>query len=160
MSSIRVVFVSVLVASGIGCAEGLAPTPDALTGRWSTAPAALSPSGQYVRSYDFTADRKYVHTVTTRGVYPQLPADSVGSTYREYGSYVLHADTLLAVQDSTKSWDRLSGEYLHVGPPGIYIEGPPTDPVIELTPSRLTLRYMVNPGDRYVPVVEVYLREQ
>ena len=160
MTSIRILFVSVIIASGIGCADGLAPTPDALTGRWSTAPQPLSPSGQYVMSYVFTADRKYVRSVTMRGVYPQLPADSVGSIYREYGSYVLHADTLLAAQDSTKSWDWLSGEYFHVGPPGMSIEGPPTDPVIELTPSRLTLRYMVNPGDRYVPVVEVYLRER
>ena len=160
MTSIRVLFVSVIAAAGVSCADGLAPTPDALTGRWSTAPEALSPSGHYVRSYDFTADGKYVHTVTTRGAYPQLPPDAVASISREYGSYVLHADTLLAVQDSARSWDWLSGEYLRVGPPGISIEGPPTDPVIELTPSRLTLRYMVNPGDRYVPVVEVYLREQ
>lgn len=159
MKFIRVLFVSVIAAAGVSCADGLAPTPDALTGRWSTTPAALSPGGQYVRSYDFTADRKYVRTVTTRGVYPQLQPDAVASIYQEYGSYVLHADTLLAVRDSVRSWDWLSGEYRHVGPPGISIEGPPTAPVIELTPSRLTLRYMVNPGDRYVPVVEVYVRE-
>jgi hypothetical protein len=148
-----------LVGAGVACgADLLAPSPDALTGHWARAPESMSPSGQFFRMLDFTADGHYVRTGIFRGVYPQLPPDSAASISREYGSYVLAGDTIRFAEDSLRVWDFLSGSYLHVGPPGMYIEGPPTDPVIELTSSRLTLRYMVDPGNGYTPVTEEYHR--
>ena len=63
-------------------------------------------------------------------------------------------------EDSLRSWDNLSGTYFHAGPKGLYIEGPPTDPKVELTRTRLTLRYSVNPGAGYVAVTDVYYRDR
>lgn len=161
MPSIRLLRIAFVLAVAIACGEGvLAPSPDALTGRWSAAPLALSPRGQLLRTLEFTADGRYARTTASRGVYPQLPADSIGSITREYGTYVLRGDTLRFAQDSARTRDWLGGEYFQVGPPRGYIEGPPTDPVVEITSTRLTLRYMVNPGDRYVAVVAEYLRER
>ena len=161
MSPIRHLLAVVIVVAGSACADDvLAPTPDALTGRWSAVPEALSPSGQLFRTLDFTADRRYVRTYIMRGVYPQLPADSAAVISHEYGSYTLHGDTLFTARDSARTRDWLGGEYLEVGPPGMAIEGPPTPPVLEITPTRLTLRFMFNPGDGYHPAVEVYLRER
>ena len=160
MPSIRTLLAVLVVGAGIACrADLLAPSPDALTGRWSRAPEPLSPSGQLLRTLEFTADGQYVRTTASRGIYAQLPADSVGSITREYGTYVLAADTLRLAQDSVRSWDWLGGTYFHAGPVGVYIEGPPTDPVVEITSTRLTLRYMVDPGAGYVPVIEEYLRD-
>lgn len=152
-------FVLVLVA-GIACrADFVAPSSQALAGRWTRAPEPLAPSGEYLRTLEFTLDGHYVLTGTSRGVYPQLPANSVGSVTREYGVYVFQRDTLRFTQDSVRSWDYLSGTYFYAGPKGIYIEGPPTDPGVELTQTRLTLRYSVNPGAGYVPVTDVYFRD-
>ena len=109
---------------------------------------------------EFTVDGHYVLTGAFRGIYAQLPADSVGSITREYGTYLLDRDTLRFTQDSLRSWDYLSGTYFYAGPKGVYIEGAPTDPEIELTRTRLTLRYSVNPGAGYIPVTDVYDRDR
>jgi hypothetical protein len=150
-----------LVVAGIAChADLLAPSSQRLAGRWSRAPEPLSPSGQYLRTLQFTLDGHYVRTDAFRGVYAQLPAGSVGSNSREYGTYVLNSDIIRFTQDSVRSWDYLSGMYFHAGPQGQYIEGPPTDPKVELTDTQLTLRYMVNPGNGYVAVADVYYRDR
>jgi len=149
------------VGAGIACADALlAPSPDGLTGRWTRAPEALSPSGQYVRSIEFSPDGRYLRTSVFRGVYPQQPADAIAALTREYGTYALSSDTLRFLQDSIRSWDFIGGEFLHVGRAEGYIEGPPTDPTVELTATHLTLRYLVNPGAGYEPVVEEYSRER
>lgn len=160
MPSVRIVFTTFVAAASLACADALiAPSPDGLTGRWTRAPEALSPSGQYVRTIDFGADGKYLRTTVVRGVYPQQPADAIAALTREYGTYALSSDTLRFLQDSVRTWDYLGGEFLYVGRASGYIEGPPTDPTVELTATRLTLRYQVNPGAGYVPVVEEYSRE-
>jgi hypothetical protein len=159
--SIRIVFVTFAAAASLACADALiAPSPDGLTGRWTRGPETLSPSGQYVRTIDFGADGRYLRSSVFRGIYPQQPADAIAALTREYGTYALSSDTLRFLQDSVRTWDYLGGEFLYVGRPGGYIEGPPTDPIIELTATRLTLRYQVNPGAGYVPVVEEYARER
>ena len=153
-------FALMLVAS-IACrAELLAPSSQTLAGRWRGAPELLSPSGQYLRTLEFTVDGHYVLTGAFRGVYAQLPADSVGSITREYGTYILGGNRLRFTQDSLRSWDYLSGAYFSAGPKGVSIEGPPTDPEVELMDTRLTLRYSVNPGAGYVPVTDVYHRDR
>lgn len=160
MPSIRLVCATFVAAASLACADNLiAPSPDGLTGRWTRAPEALSPSGQMIRTLDFNVDRRYVRTAVIRGVYPQQPADAIAALTREYGTYALSSDTLRFLQDSIRTWDYLGGEFLYVGRAGGYIEGPPTDPTVELTATHLTLRYMVNPGAGYVPVVEEYSRE-
>lgn len=160
MPSIRIVLAILVVGATIACADDLlATSPDGLTGRWTSVPEALSPGGQYVRTIDFTADGRYLRVSTFRGIYPQQPPDAIAALTREYGTYALSRDTLRFLQDSIRTWDYLGGEYLYVGRSGGYIEGPPTDPTVELTATRLTLRYMVNPGAGYVPVVEEYSRE-
>jgi hypothetical protein len=73
---------------------------------------------------------------------------------------VLSGDTLRFAQDSSRTWDYLTGTYFHAGPPGMYFEGPPTDPIVELTPAHLTLRYSVNPGNGYMQVTEVFDRDR
>ena len=120
----------------------------------------MSPSGQYVRTIDFGADGRYLRTGVFRGIYPQQSADAIAALTREYGTYALSSDTLRFLQDSIRTWDYLGGEFLYVGRASGSIEGPPTDPTVELTATRLTLRYMVNPGAGYVPVVEEYSRER
>jgi hypothetical protein len=158
LSSIRTLLAALLIGAALACgADPIAPSPAALAGRWRLA-VPQSPSGQYARTLDFTADGQYVLTGSSRGIYAQLPADSVGSISWEYGTYVVNADTLRFAQDSVRSWDYLGGTYFHAGPRGQYFEGPPTDPIIELTSARLTLHYMVNPGAGYLPVTDVYLR--
>jgi hypothetical protein len=159
--SIRALLAVLAVGAGIACrTDLLAPSSEALAGHWSRTPEPLSPSGQFFRTLEFTTDGRYVATTASRGVYAQLPADAIGSITRAYGTYVLDGDTLRSASDSVRSWDYLTGTHLQVGSPGVYIEGPPTDPVVELTRTRLTLRYMVNPGAGYVPVVEEYLRDR
>jgi len=152
---------ALILVAGIACrANLLAPSSQTIAGRWSRAPQPQAPSGQYYRMLEFTDDGHYVLTGAFRGIYPQLPADSVGSISREYGTYVLDRNTLRFTQDSLRSWDHLSGTYFYAGPKGGYIEGPPTDPEIELTPTRLTLRYSVNPWAGYIPVTDVYDRDR
>ena len=152
---------TLILVAGIACrADLLAPSSATIAGRWSRAPQSQTPSGQYHRMLEFTDDGHYVLTGSFRGIYAELPADSVGSISREYGTYVLDRNTLRFTQDSVRSWDYLSGTYFYAGPKGVYIEGPPTDPEIELTHTRLTLRYSVNPGAGYVPVTEVYDRDR
>ena len=161
MPSIRTLLAVLLIGAGIACrADLLAPSSQTLAGRWQRAPQPHGPMGQHLRTLEFTVDGKYVLTDALRGVYAQLPADSVGSISREYGTYVLDSDILRFTQDSLRSWDYLGGAYFHVGPKGLYFEGPPTDPTVEITRTRLTLRYMVNPGAGYVPVIEEYLRDR
>ena len=140
-------------------ADLLSPSPQAITGRWIRAPESLSPAGNYVRTLEFTVDGHYVVTSASRGVYSALPVDSVGSITHEYGRYVLESNTLRFTQDSLRTWDNLSGSYFHAGPQGMSIEGPPTDPSVELTGTRLTLRYSVNPGAGYVAVTDTYDRD-
>lgn len=160
MPAIPASLTALVLGAGIACHDVvLAPSSHALAGRWSSAPERLSPRGEFIRTLEFSTDGQYVRAVESRGVYSQLPAESIGSFTREYGSYVLAADTLRLAQDSVRSWDYLGGEYFRVGPEGMYIEGPPTPPVVELTRTRLTLRFMVNPGAGYVPVVQEYRRE-
>ncbi len=147
--------------AGIACQpDVLAPSSQTLAGRWVRATEPLSPMGQYSRTLEFTVDGHYVRTGSFRGIYAQLPADSVGSISREYGSYVLTNDILRFSQDSVRSWDYLSGTYFRAGPMGLPIEGPPTDPKVELTDTQLTLRYSVNPGAGYVAVTDVYHRDR
>lgn len=138
---------ALLLAAGIAChADLLAPLSQTLAGRWSRGPEPLSPNGQYLRTLEFSVDGHYVLTGAFLGVYAQLPADSVGSVSREYGTYVLNSDVIRFTQDSVRSWDYLSGMNSYAGPKGQYFEGPPTDPKVELTDIQPTLRYMVNPG--------------
>jgi hypothetical protein len=158
MPSIRTLLAFLFVGGAMACgAELIAPSPLALAGRWNRIP-----SGRYSRTLELTADGRYVQTSTFRGDYPQLPRDSAGTIVWEYGRYVVHDDTLRFAQDSLRSWDWMSGYYFQIGigREGMSIEGPPTDPTIELTSTRLTLRYMVNPGAGYVPVVDEYLRSR
>ena len=112
----------------------------------------------YTRTLDFTVDGHYLLTATFRGIYAQLPADSVGSISREYGSYVLTNNIIRFSQDSVRSWDYLTGTYFHAGPV-VYIEGQ-TDPKVELTNTQLTLRYLTNTGGGNVAVTEVYHRDR
>ena len=160
--SIRTFLAVLLIGAGIAChADLLAPSPQTLVGRWRRAPEPQSPMGQYFRTIEFTIDGHYVLTGAFRGVYSQLPVDSVGSITRQYGTYVLDGDILRFAEDSVRSWDYLSGTYVHAGPPqGIPIEGASTDPKVELTHTRLTLRYSVNPGGGYVAVTDDYDRDR
>jgi len=152
---------ALMLVAGIACrADLLAPSSQTLAGQWRRAPQSQAPSGQFLRMLEFTVDGHYVLTGAFRGIYAQLPADSVGSITREYGTYLLDRDTLRFTQDSLRSWDYLSGTYFYAGPKGVYIEGAPTDPEIELTRTRLTLRYSVNPGAGYIPVTDVYDRDR
>lgn len=156
----RLLLAILLVGGGIACrADLLSPSSQAIAGRWLRAPAPQSPAGTYVRTLEFTVDGHYVVTGAFRGVYAALPVDSVGSIMHEYGSYVLDGNTLRFTQDSLRSWDYLSGSYFHAGPQGPSIEGPPTDPSVELTSIRLVLRYSVNPGAGYVTVTDTYDRD-
>lgn len=150
---------TLLLVAGIAChADPLGPSSETLAGHWSRAPESLTPNGQYLQTLEFTVDGHYVLTGAFRG-YAQLPADFVGSTSREYGTYVLHSDTLRFAQDSVRSWDYLSGTYFYAGPKR-YEERPDTDSEVELTNTRLTLRYSVDHGDgRYMPVKHVYDRD-
>ena len=160
MPAIPAALTALVLGAGIACHDVLiAPSSQALAGRWSTAPELLSPRGEFIRTLEFSTDGKYVRAVTSRGSYSQLPADAIGSFTREYGGYVLAGDTLHLAQDSVRSWDYLGGESFRVGPTVGYIEGPPTPPVVELTSTRLTLRFMVDPGAGYVPVVQEYRRD-
>jgi hypothetical protein len=110
---------------------------------------------------EFTEDGHYMVTGESRGVYAQLPADSAGSIRHEYGTYALAGDTLHVYQDSVRTWDYLGGTSFQVGPSsGIAIEGTNTDPTVELTATQLTLRYFVNPGDRYELVTDRYYRDR
>lgn len=149
-----------LMGAGIACrADLLSPSSHAIAGRWLRSPEPLSPAGIYVRTLEFTVDGHYVVTGASRGVYAALPVDSVGSITQEYGRYVLESNILRFTQDSIRSWDHLGGSYFHAGPQGLSIEGPPTDPSVELTSTRLTLRYSVNPGAGYVEVTDTYDRD-
>src|SRR5687768_17866978 len=92
---------ALILVAGIACrAKLLAPSSQTIAGRWSRAPQPQAPSGQYYRMLEFTDDGHYVLTGAFRGIYPQLPADSVGSISREYGTYVLDRNTLRFTQDS------------------------------------------------------------
>ena len=150
-----------LVGAVIACsAEPLEPSSQALAGRWRRGPEPQSPTGQLLKTVDFTEDGHYTVTTEFRGVYPQLSAEAVGSTTSTYGSYVLTGDVLRFAQDSVRTWDYLTGTSFYAGSGGIYFEGPPTDPIVELTPPRLTLRYSVNPGGGYVPATETFDRDR
>ena len=156
----RLLTAVMLVGAGIACrSELLSPSSQGIAGRWIRAPEPLRPAGNYVRTLEFTVDGHYVITGASRGVYAALPVDSVGSITHEYGSYVLESSTLRFMQDSIRSWDYLGGSYFHAGSQGMSIEGPPTDPSVELTSTRLTLRYSVNPGAGYVAVTDSYDRD-
>ena len=160
MPRTRLLLAILLVGAGIACrADLLSPSSQSIAGRWLRAPEAQSPAGTYTRMLEFTDDGHYVVTGAFRGVYSALPVDSVGSIMHEYGRYMLDGNTLRFTQDSLRSWDYLSGGYFHAGPQGIAVEGPPTDPSVELTSTRLTLRYSVNPGAGYVAVTDTYDRD-
>jgi hypothetical protein len=120
----------------------------------------VSPIGQFLKTLEFTPDGHYTVTTEFRGIYAQLPAGSVASIGHEYGTYVLTSDILRFNEDSVRTWDYLSGTFFHAGPRGIYVEGPPTDPTVELTTTHLTLRYSVNPGNGYVQVADTYDRDR
>jgi len=156
----RLLTAILLVGAGIACrADLLSPSSQAIAGRWLRSPEPLSPAGNYVRTLEFTVDGHYVVTGASRGIHAALPLDSVGSITHEYGRYVLKNTILRFTQDSLRSWDFLSGSFFHAGPQGMSIEGPPTDPSVELTSTRLTLRYSVNPGGGYVAVTDTYDRD-
>jgi hypothetical protein len=161
MMSIRTLACALAFSAGLACdGDLLSPSPDSLAGRWSTAREQVNPQGYFVRTLEFTTDGKYVSSVVARGVYPQLPADSAGSWSRVYGAYVLRRDTLLFALDSLRSWDWMTGEHLQTSlTRGIDIEGPPTPPVVTITRTRLTMRYLINPGSGYAPVVLEYSRD-
>lgn len=147
---------TLLLMAGTACQpDVLAPSSQTLAGRWSVSMPPLSP---YSRTLEFTVDGHYLLSASFRGIYAQLPADSVGSISREYGSYVLTNNILRFSQDSVRSWDYLSGTYFHAGPV-VYIEGQ-TDPKVELTNTQLTLRYSINPGGGLVAVTDVYQRDR
>lgn len=147
------------IGAVVACSgQPLEPSAPALVGGWSHATVQLSPMGESRTTLDFTADGHYIGTTEMRGIYAQLSANSVASVFRTYGTYVLTGNVLHLSQDSTRTWDFLSGSFFHAGPAGISIEGPPTDPTVEVTQTQLTLRYFVNPGDGYRPVVDQYNR--
>jgi hypothetical protein len=161
MRSTRPLLAALALLAGLAC-DGipLAPSQASLIGRWSTKPEALRPSGYLSRTLEFSHDGQYVSHVAARGVYPQLPADSVGSWSRAYGSYVLRRDTLLFALDSLRSWDWMTGEHFETSfTRGIEIEGPPTPPVVTVTRTRMVMRYLINPGNGYAPVVMEYFRD-
>jgi hypothetical protein len=159
--SLRAAVAALLIMAGTACHTDLFySASDPIVGHWRAAPMAQQPSGEYLRTLDLSVDGRYVRTGAFRGVYPQLPADAIGSISRSYGRYVYEAAQLRFSQDSVRSWDYLSGEDFYAGPGGMPIEGPPTIPTVELTPDRLILRYMVNPGAGYVPVEEEYFRDR
>jgi hypothetical protein len=154
---------AILIAGAVGgCrADLLQPSAQTIAGRWRGAPVSLSPPGQYFRILEFTEDGHCVTTSELRGVYAQLPADSAGRITHAYGTYILVGDTLHVHQDSLWTWDYLGGTFVQIGPSsGIDIEGPNTDPIVELTATRLTLRYFVNPGDGYEQVTDRYYRDR
>jgi hypothetical protein len=161
MTSIRPLACALALWAGLACdGSFLSPSPNSLAGRWSTPPEQLNPTGSYVRTIEFSTEGKYVSGVVLRGTYAQLPADSAGSWSRTYGTYVLRRDTLLFAPDSARSWDWMTGEHFQTNfPTLIYIEGPPTPPVVTVTRTRLTMRYLVNPGNGYQPVVLEYSRD-
>jgi hypothetical protein len=161
MMSIRPLACALALSAGLACdGDLLSPSPDSLAGRWSTAREPVNPQGYFVRTLEFTTDGKFIGSVAARGVYSQLPADSAGSWSRSYGSYVLRRDTLLFALDSLRSWDWMTGEYFQTSfTRGIDIEGPPTPPVVTVTHARLTMRYLVNPGNGYTPVIQEYFRD-
>ncbi len=160
MRSVVSGFALLLMASTACHSDLLAPSSQILAGRWSRSAEPLSPNGQYLRTLEFGMDGHYVLTGTSRGIYTQLPPDSVASISHEYGTYVLNSDVIHFAQDSVSSWDYLTGTYFHAGPMGQYIEGAPTDPNVELTDTKMTLRYMVDPGNGYVAVTDVYYRDR
>lgn len=161
MSGRLTVLAILLIGAVIAChADLLEPSAQTIAGRWRRASEPLSPMGQNVKTLELTIDGHYAVISESRGVYVQLPADSAGSITREYGTYVVTRNNLHFNEDSLRTWDYLSGTSFHAGPAGIYIEGPPTDPTVELTPTQLTLRYSVNPGGGYVPVIERYDRDR
>jgi hypothetical protein len=158
----RYPLLAALVVSAVVACHGdlLEPASGTIAGRWRREPMLVSPTGQFDKSLEFTEDGHYTVTYEFRGVYPQLPADAVAASGHEYGTYVLSSDTLRFTQDSSRTWDYLGGTSFHVGPAGISIEGPPTDPIVALTAARLTLRYSVNPGGGYEQVTEVFDRDR
>jgi hypothetical protein len=161
MALLRAAVTVLVISAGTACGTDLLYwSSNPIVGRWRAAPMAQQPRGEYLRTLDLAADGRYVSTGAFQGVYPQLAADAIGSVSRVYGHYVYEDDRLRFTQDSMRTWDYLTGEYFHAGPAGISIEGPPTDPTVELTPDRLVLRYMVNPGAGYVAVTDEYFRDR
>jgi hypothetical protein len=161
MPLLRTLVAALAISAGTACHTDLFySASDPIVGRWRAAPMALQPTGQYLRTLDLASDGRYVQSGTSRGVYPQLPADAIGSTSRAYGRYVYANDQLRFMQDSVRTWDYMTGDSFHAGPGGVSIEGPPTVPTVELTADRLVLRYMVNPGAGYVPVTDEYFRDR
>ena len=149
-----------LVSTVVACRTSLLePSPQSIVGRWRRTLVPSSPTGQFVRSLALAPDGHYTLTGESRGVYATLPADSVSSSSREYGTYVLTGAILHFSEDSTRTWDVVSGTSFHAGS-RTYFEGPPTDPAVEITASRLLLRYSVDIGNGYVPVTEAYDRDQ
>lgn len=149
-----------LVSAVVGCRTNLLePSPQSIVGRWRRTLVPSSPTGQFVKTLTLAPDGHYTVTSESRGVYPTLPADSGSGSSREYGMYVLTGAVLHFSEDSTRTWDVVSGTSFHAGS-RTYFEGPPTDPTVEITASRLLLRYSVNIGNGYVPVTEAYDRDQ
>jgi len=129
-----------------------------LAGMWSTTAKNIQPRGSFTKKLIFMGADQYVSIWESRGSYAAIPDDSVVSYENDYGTYSLTGNTLRLNQDSAKGWDLLSGSWMRRGKP-MYIEGAPTDPVIDLRQSRLTLRFAVDPGDgNYQPVEVVYYR--
>ena len=156
----RHVHVAVLLVSvAAACrTQPLQPNGSSIAGQWRSAVIPLSPTGQLVKTLEFTGDGRYIRRHESRGAYATQPADAVSSVSSEYGTYLLADAVLHYAADSVRTWEARSGTSLRVAPFGRYIEGPPTDPVVELSSSRLTLRYAVNPGAGYVPVTETFDR--
>ena len=148
--------VSVFVTACGG--DVVAPTSAALAGTWSTTAKSIQPRGSFTKKLIFMGADQYGSIWELRGSYATVPDDSVVSYEKDYGTYSLTGNTLRLNQDSAKGWDLLSGSWIRRGKP-MYIEGAPTDPVIELGPSHLVLQFAVDPGDgNYQPVKEVYYR--
>jgi hypothetical protein len=157
----RYTLFTALLLGAVACsADLIEPSAEAIVGRWRRAPMPLSPRGEFLKTLELTADGHYTATTESRGVYAQLAPDAVGSITQDYGAFQLTGNVLRFTQDSVRTWDFLGGTNFHAGPPGIFFEGPPTDPIVELTPNRLTLRYSVNPGGGYVQVTETFDRER
>lgn len=151
-------FVVSIAVTACGSEALVAPSPAALTGTWLTTVQPTQPRGSFVRKLEFFATGRYVSRGESRGTYAGVPSDSVISYTSNYGAYTLAGDTLRLVQDSAKGWDLLTGSWTRLGPPGIYIEGPPTDPIVEVSRSQLILNYQVNPGAGYIEVRDSYYR--
>ena len=134
------------------CSDLLTPSAAALAGTWRS---TSEPAGN-TRLMTFTGEGQYVVTLQSRGGDAAAP-DSVTAYSSTFGAFQVVGATLHLVEDSTVGWNWQTGSWRQVGP-GFYIEGPPTDPTVQLTATRLVLTNAVNPGGGYVPMRREFRR--